>query len=133
MQPIDIRHILATKAPGKRIPGFVIRYLERIVHVEEINRHLAANEGVEGYDFLRATVYGLLNCRGEVVGLENIPTDGRPYVFASNHPLGGLDGMLLALSITIGKPIPHTMLDNSRTPDEWAETIKQNVYQLCRP
>ncbi len=32
--------------------------------------------------------------------------------------------------ITIGKPIPHTALDRSRKPAEWAEWVKCEVYKL---
>lgn len=32
--------------------------------------------------------------------------------------------------ITFGKPIPWQTFDNSRTPAEWAETVRQKVYEL---
>ena len=35
-----------------------------------------------------------LNVKYKAVGIDNIPSDGR-FIFASNHPLGGLDGMAL--------------------------------------
>jgi putative hemolysin len=39
--------------------------------------------------------------RIDVKNEENIPADGRKYIFASNHPLGGFDG--ICLSYLIGK------------------------------
>ena len=32
--------------------------------------------------------------------------------------------------ITIGKPIPWQTFDNSKTPTQWAEFVKQYVYKL---
>lgn len=32
--------------------------------------------------------------------------------------------------ITFGKPIPYTFLDNRFTPKQWAQKIKEHVYQL---
>ena len=94
---IDIKQVLYSKAPkvAPKIPAFAINYLTRIVHQEEINDILSRYQGIEGVDFMRALVseFGL---RLEVYGEENLPpTDGR-YIFASNHPLGGMDGICLS-------------------------------------
>ena len=40
-----------------------------------------------------------LCCTASIEGVENIPTDNKPVIFASNHPLGGLDGMIIAQMI----------------------------------
>jgi len=97
MQPIhiDIPAILRAKAPGKHIPAFIIRFLERIVHVKEINQFFEDHPDSEGYDFIRDTL-AMLGCSARIEGVENIPTDERPLLFVSNHPLGGLDGMIIA-------------------------------------
>lgn len=104
MQPIDIHKILSEKAPGKHIPGFVIRYLERIVHVRELNELLAQVGDKKDYDFLHIGILDYLGCKIEVHGEENMPTDEGPYIFVSNHPLGGLDGMIEALTIHQFRP-----------------------------
>jgi hypothetical protein len=36
----DIRAILKSKAPNAHVPEFLIRYLERIVHVKQMNAFL---------------------------------------------------------------------------------------------
>ena len=36
----DIRAIIREKAPKAHVPGFLIRYLERIVHVKQMNAFL---------------------------------------------------------------------------------------------
>ena len=90
---IDIEKVFASKNPAllKIIPGFVIRYLKRITHQDEINAFLSRKGHLKGVEFGKA-ILELFGARYEAKGLENIPADGR-YIFASNHPLGGLDGI----------------------------------------
>lgn len=95
----DIRAILREKAPKAHIPGFLIRYLERIVHVKQMNAFLRKYPDIEGYDFIRRVLDEELCCTASIEGIENIPTDGQPVIFVSNHPLGGLDGMIIAQMI----------------------------------
>lgn len=92
---IDIDQILQTKAPkhSKYIPTFVVSYLKRIIHQEELNVFLRDSSQKVGVDFLEACLE-FLDARLEVKGLENIPKDGL-YTFVSNHPLGGQDGVAL--------------------------------------
>ena len=92
---IDIDKILQTKAPKhyKYIPKFVVSYLKRIVHQEELNVFLRDSKDKVGVDFLGACLE-FLDAKLEVKGLENIPKDGL-YTFVSNHPLGGQDGVSL--------------------------------------
>jgi 1-acyl-sn-glycerol-3-phosphate acyltransferase len=35
------------------------------------------------------------------------------------------------LTVTFGKPIPHTTFDNSKTPVQWAKWVKEQVYALA--
>lgn len=92
---IDIDRILAEKAPRhvKYIPGFVVSYLKRIVHQDELNGFLRESKGKVGVDFLKASLE-FLDARIVVKGEENLP-DGRLCTFVSNHPLGGQDGVAL--------------------------------------
>ena len=34
------------------------------------------------------------------------------------------------LTIVFGKPIPYTTFDHSRTPNEWARWVEEEVYKL---
>ena len=95
----DIRAIIREKAPKAHVPGFLIRYLERIVHVKQMNAFLRKYPDLEGYDFVRRVLDEELCCTASIEGIENIPTDNKPVIFASNHPLGGLDGMIIAQMI----------------------------------
>lgn len=96
---LDIRAVLKRKAPKAHIPGFVIRYLERITHIKQMNAFLQRHPDERNYDFIRLVISEELCCTSSIEGTENIPTDGRPVIFVSNHPLGGLDGMIIAQMI----------------------------------
>ena len=96
MLQFDIRAIVKKKAPKAHVPGFVIRWLERITHVEQMNAFLRKYPDLKGYAFIDRVIHEELGCSASIEGMENIPTDGRPVIFVSNHPLGGLDGMIIA-------------------------------------
>lgn len=91
---IDLDHILRSRVggwKGKLIPRPLTAALERMVHQKELNATLDATYPSEGTAFAEA-LYDYLDLSLEVRGEENIPVDGR-FIFASNHPLGGLDGI----------------------------------------
>ncbi len=93
---IDIRKVLYSKAPSiaPQIPNFMVNYLIRIIHQDEINDILSRYRGVEGVDFMRALIREF-DLTLDIVGEENLPKGGR-YIFVSNHPLGGMDGICLS-------------------------------------
>lgn len=94
---IDIDKILRDKASKyyNKIPKFVINYLKRTLHQEDINGILERNKDVEGVEFMRALVEKEFNLKLQARGEDDIPESGR-FTFASNHPLGGLDGICLS-------------------------------------
>lgn len=100
-QILDLDKVLQEKAPGiyNKTPRFVINYLKRKIHLDELNEILTIYADKYGVDFMEAVV-GYFNLKLDVKGLNNIPADGR-YIFTSNHPLGGLDG--ICLSAVIGE------------------------------
>jgi 1-acyl-sn-glycerol-3-phosphate acyltransferase len=95
MTKISVAGILRTKAPGfaRWIPGGVLRWLSRTIHEDEINDVLDTDTG-DPMEFLRR-FFDRVGVSYETVGLDTLPRDGR-YIFASNHPFGGMDGMMLA-------------------------------------
>jgi hypothetical protein len=95
IQPINIRKIFAGKnaSLARLLPGFVFRYLEKIVRQKDVNDFLERHGEKMGLDFVKA-VKSDFNIDIEVKGAENVPSEGR-YIFASNHPLGGIDGIML--------------------------------------
>ncbi|MDR0537592.1 MAG: 1-acyl-sn-glycerol-3-phosphate acyltransferase [Tannerellaceae bacterium] len=96
---IDIRKIIHEKAPkleGK-IPSFIINYLIRIVHQNEINKILHNLHGKEGITAM-TELFKYFDIRLNIHGTEKLLHQER-YIFASNHPLGGLDGICLSYVI----------------------------------
>lgn len=94
MEHIDLHAILRARISGwKRflIPSALISMLENVVHQDELNIMLDATKGTEGSEFAEA-LYNHLNISIDVKGEENIPDSGK-FIFVSNHPLGGLDGI----------------------------------------
>lgn len=91
---IDIDKVLRTKAPDKYryIPRFVINYLKKIAHEDDVNRFIREANHLEGVDCLRAMV-DFVDAKIEVRGEENLPPGDTPCIFACNHPLGGIDGV----------------------------------------
>jgi 1-acyl-sn-glycerol-3-phosphate acyltransferase len=99
---IDIDSVFKNKG-GKLypiIPRFLISYLKRIVHQDQLNEALNRYEDKMGLDFIDSILTDYFTIDIEVKNEENIPLHGR-YIIVSNHPLGGLDGM--ALMHVIGK------------------------------
>ncbi len=100
---IDIESLFAAKNPGllRIIPGFVLSYLKRITHQEDVNGYIWRNRDKTGLPFVEAILreFGvkveIVDKRtGKIPATTVIPQTGR-YIVASNHPLGGLDGMAL--------------------------------------
>lgn len=94
---VDIDRILRDKSPKyyKRIPTFLINYLKRTVHQDDINGILERNQGLEGVEFMRALIEKEFKLSLQTEGEDHIPDEGN-FIFASNHPLGGLDGICLS-------------------------------------
>ncbi len=94
-KPIDIREVFKAKSPkmAKMIPGFVYSYLKRILHLDFLNDIMKRHGDLIGIEFVEQVVKDF-NIREHIYGFENIPDSGR-FIFASNHPLGGFDGLLL--------------------------------------
>ncbi|MFZ2340481.1 MAG: 1-acyl-sn-glycerol-3-phosphate acyltransferase [Bacteroidales bacterium] len=91
---VDVEQILYSKNPAlkKVIPGFLFRYLKKIVHQDELNVFLQKAGHLRDAEFISAGLKEFA-ISYRVTGSENLPEKGR-YIFVSNHPLGGLDGLV---------------------------------------
>lgn len=92
---INIRRLIASKNPRllKWLPGFLVRYLERILHQEEINAFLRNNPTLKNQDFCKG-VLEEIGVGYSIEGAEKIPATGK-CILVMNHPLGGMDAMVL--------------------------------------
>ncbi|MCU0371222.1 MAG: glycerol acyltransferase, partial [Bacteroidales bacterium] len=92
---IDIRGIFKSKNPrlAGSLPGFLFRILERIIHQDEINDFMFRNKDKWGLEYAKA-ILDDFKVSTEVVNPPDMDPKGR-YLVASNHPLGGMDGIAL--------------------------------------
>ncbi len=99
IKPIDIKALFAEKNArfARLVPGFVYRYINHILHIPEINEIISKYGNLRGVEFAHKVVE-YFNVSQKVIGLENIPKEGR-FIFASNHPLGGFDALLLMSNV----------------------------------
>lgn len=99
MKSIDIQKLLREKKPGlaRWIPPGVVRRIERLVCLPQINHVLGTHGDEAPLDFVRSTLRHI-GVSYTLHGAEHIPSGGRA-IFAANHPLGGLDGMALAAAL----------------------------------
>lgn len=101
---IDVDQVLRVRLPKyyRHIPRFVVHWLERTICQDRLNTILQHMAGKDGVDAATAAL-DQMGITIEATGLERLP-QGR-YMFVSNHPLGGLDG--LALISLLGKRYDH--------------------------
>lgn len=92
---IDIEKIFRGKNPGlaKFIPGFIFRWIKKTLHQDEINGFLQNETATTGVAFA-CNILQAFGVHHDSDGHEHLPAEGGAIV-AANHPLGGMDGMIL--------------------------------------
>ena len=71
---IDVRKLIAEKNPSalKWTPSFLINYIRKVIHEDEVNEFMMQTKGMDAYDFSEACMKKFditINLHGE----ENIP------------------------------------------------------------
>lgn len=101
---IDVDKILQSKMgdKAKRVPRFLVSWLKRRLHQDEVNAFLEKEGDIQGVPWVEDVVEHL-GMKLVIEGEENLPgsEDPKRYTFVSNHPLGGLDGV--ALGAVLGR------------------------------
>ncbi|MFY0592022.1 1-acyl-sn-glycerol-3-phosphate acyltransferase [Roseivirga sp.] len=102
---VNVRKLIGGKNPTllKWLPGFIIRYIERIVHQDDINEFMANHKEANSYEFCKA-VMEKFNVKLDISGIENVPRPPEGIIFASNHPLGGFDALAIITSLKEIRP-----------------------------
>ncbi len=92
---IDIEKVIGNKNPRllKILPRFVLNYIKRTIHQDEINHVLTKFHTDYGVTFVNNTLTEL-GFSYQVRGAEHLNRPGR-LIITANHPLGGLDGLML--------------------------------------
>lgn len=94
---LNIEKILKSRIPASKqrfIPRFLYKALANLIHQNELNEMLRVGYPSMGSEFSKK-ILKYLDITVEVEGKDNLPPLGRCVTFASNHPLGGLDGIAL--------------------------------------
>lgn len=97
---VSLDEVIKKKAPGvyDLLPRFVLSILKKIIRQDRINDVLRHSEGRVAAEFITSSL-DYMGVARESVDKERVPHQGR-YLFASNHPLGGLDGLVLVEAIS---------------------------------
>jgi putative hemolysin len=100
MRKIDVRKVFQDKNPklAKLLPGLLYSWLERVIHQNELNDFLDKNGEKYGTSFL-SEVIKYFNISTEIYEFDTLDQNDR-FIFVSNHPLGGFDGIILMKVLT---------------------------------
>ncbi len=101
---IDIEKAIHSKNPKllEWMPGFLLKFVKRVTHEEWLNSVVEKHLDKKGLAFADALI-SEFEMDVQLIGASNIPKTGG-IIIASNHPLGGLDG--IALMHAVGKIRP---------------------------
>ena len=96
---VNVEKIMKAKAPSlyKKLPRFVINYFIHILHQDEVNSDLHEISDLVGVPKFHKHL-AINNIQIDLHGVENIPKDGQ-FIFASNHPFGGPDGIMIVSAV----------------------------------
>ena len=85
---IEVREVIRNKSPklAKWIPSFLLKYLEKTIHEDDINDIMTRFSDLKGLDFVDALIEDL-GVNVQLKGVENIPVN-ESVIFASKPPKG---------------------------------------------
>ena len=81
---------------------FILKYLKRVIHEDEINNFIVKNGHLRDLDFVEA-IWAEFDAAFTVKGVEHIPATGG-CIIAANHPMGALDAMGLMKMVGQKRP-----------------------------
>lgn len=98
---IDTHKVVKDKNPKlyKYLPKFIINLFRKLIYEDGVNKVIEGGHDKKGLDFAQHCI-NEFNPKIIVEGFENIPDEGR-FLFAANHPLGGLES--IAMMTVVGK------------------------------
>lgn len=109
---IDVSKVLSERAPGlkKWLPRFVLNWLKRKLHEDDINHIMNAIQDYFGLEYNKRGL-AMLGANIEAVNAHHVPVTGG-IIVAANHPLGGLDGMALVKTVGDIRPDVHFVVND---------------------
>ncbi len=129
---INLPEILKKNLPNgsKWIPKFIVRKLENYFRIHELNK-IFRDHKEERDDKFIGCVLSAMGVNVEVHGLENIPLQGGA-ILASNHPMGGLDGMCIIQEVAKVRPDIKVIVNSILTHVPQLSGIFTGVNKLGR-
>ncbi|MBE9466957.1 MAG: 1-acyl-sn-glycerol-3-phosphate acyltransferase [Bacteroidetes bacterium] len=99
-QIIDVEDVIKNKNSRliKILPKFLINYIKKIICQDKINFSLTKHSKTEGFEFFD-NILNDFGVKYSIIGGKNIPKSGK-FIFVSNHPLGGIDGIIFLSAIS---------------------------------
>lgn len=99
MEYIDISKIIRDSDSNfmKKLPGFVINLLKKLIREKEMNRILEKYQDLEGLPFLERMIEEF-DLKLQIEGKENLPDTSR-CIFVANHPFGVIDGLIITFLV----------------------------------
>lgn len=93
---INVKDLFYSKNPklAKLIPEFIYKLISKLLCLKDVNEFIIKYGDRQGTDYADA-IMEYLNTECVVEGIENLPEASGRYIFASNHPFGGPDGIAL--------------------------------------
>jgi putative hemolysin len=96
---LDLRKVIHDQNPEllKKLEGYKLNFLEWLLKMDDLNAIYMKNQDYKGVEFAQK-VLDDFGVKVETRGLENIDRSQR-YIFASNHPSAGIDGMAFIVAM----------------------------------
>ncbi|MEM6829043.1 MAG: 1-acyl-sn-glycerol-3-phosphate acyltransferase [Bacteroidota bacterium] len=110
---VDVRKLIEARNKKllKWLPGFFIRWIEKIIHQDDVNEFMEKYRDVDEYEFCEGAVEHF-NLKLSLKGKENIPSSSTPCIFCSNHPLGGMDAITVIHLFKEVRPDIHFIVND---------------------
>lgn len=91
---VDIRGIMKSSKSGlfRKMPGFIINWIRKVVREDELNTSHAKYKELEGMDYVKAVLLKEFGVKVNIEGEENVEKD-KKYVYIANHPVGAIDAL----------------------------------------
>lgn len=96
---VDIEKVIRSQKNRflKKMPNFAVRYIKKTIRENELNKITEYAGNSKGIEFIEKSMK-YLNIKCIYHNKNNIPPSGR-FIFACNHPLGGIDFFAAVLSV----------------------------------
>ncbi|MBK7712527.1 MAG: glycerol acyltransferase [Bacteroidales bacterium] len=96
---IDIEKVIRNSESKfvRSLPKFIIKLLKKLIYQDEMNETINRSRSKSGVPFINE-VLDYWKIKIIVRGGENVPLSGR-FVFAANHPVGGIDALTFLSTI----------------------------------